>query len=469
MPALHPTLRRDKIEQILSVLAAGHSCSVFGLSNTGKTALLRGLSREAAHQRYAEHAGRPGALIFVDCNRVVELSATGFYEIVVRSLIEFLENADEADGAAARAAAAAAPGLAAQLREQHNRIVSGPAFHASLAFNDAVSESYARLGLNLVLLLDEFDEIYSALEDRTLLNLRALKDHSGRRLAYVTATLRPLSESRHPGDNEFAELFAAHTLPVGLLGPEDAAQVVAAQPGEPLSPEAAGAVLALGGGHPGLLAALAQAARRAEAEARGLNRRLPAAAELEMRLAGDPNARAECLKLWQQLRPDEQAALNALVAAPADPPSGPPVNRLQALGLLRRPEPSHAPRPFSDIFAAFVRRHSALPEAAGVMVDHDSGEVWVDGARISILTELEYRLVRLLDERRDRLTTKDMIVDGVWGGDYLDRVDDARIEKLVSRVRAKIEPDPAHPRYLITQRGRGYKLSSLPVESGGPA
>ena len=82
---------------------------------------------------------------------------------------------------------------------------------------------------------------------------------------------------------------------------------------------------------------------------------------------------------------------------------------------------------------------------------------------MALLTDLEYRLMRLLNERRDRLTTKDLIVETVWGGEYLDRVDDARIEKLVSRLRSKIEPDPAKPRYLLTQRGRGYKLSSQPV------
>ena len=35
-----------------------------------------------------------------------------------------------------------------------------------------------------------------------------------------------------------------------------------------------------------------------------------------------------------------------------------------------------------------------------------------------------------------------------------------RIEKLVSRLRHKIEPNPEEPRYLITVRGRGYKLAS---------
>ena len=42
----------------------------------------------------------------------------------------------------------------------------------------------------------------------------------------------------------------------------------------------------------------------------------------------------------------------------------------------------------------------------------------------------------------------------------LDRLalDDARIEKLVSRLRKKVEPDPNEPRYLLTVRGRGYRL-----------
>lgn len=148
----------------------------------------------------------------------------------------------------------------------------------------------------------------------------------------------------------------------------------------------------------------------------------------------------------------------SVTSAPEEALAGAELDRLRQLGLLA----PHSRQLFSELFAAFVRRQSALPSQAnpGVVVDEDAGEVWVDGARVTLLTDLEYRLMRLLYERRDRLTTKDMIVDAVWGGEYLDRVDDARIEKLVSRLRSKIEPDPTRPRYLLTQRGRGYKLSS---------
>jgi DNA-binding winged helix-turn-helix (wHTH) protein len=439
MPPAFSAVRQSQIETILRAVARGECCAIFGLSNTGKSPLLRALPQ--SHALYARYAGQPGLLIYIDCNRVVELTAHGFYEIVVRSVLEALE-----DGASDPP-----PYLLQHLREQHNQITTAAsAFQASLAFNNALSEVCRLLGRNLALLLDEFDEIYAALEDRTLLNLRALKDKFQNRLTYITATVRPLHEYRGPDDNEFAELFAAHTLPLGLLPPTDAERVLDAAGGPSLPAEVRQNVLRLAGGHLGLLTALAQAAQRNPET-----------------IASDPNARAECLKIWNQLRPDEQAALKSLVTEAQEGLNPHDRRQLQTLGLIAQtPDPGGQHPLFSELFAAFVRRQTAAPAqaAAGVRVDEDAGEVWVDGVKVTVLTDLEYRLMRLLHQRQDRLTTKDMIVEAVWGGEYLDKVDDARIEKLVSRLRSKIEPDPAHPRYLLTQRGRGYKLSSRAVE-----
>jgi two-component system response regulator RegX3 len=119
---------------------------------------------------------------------------------------------------------------------------------------------------------------------------------------------------------------------------------------------------------------------------------------------------------------------------------------------------------FSPIFAEFVSRRGRSPDvdAQGVYLDSDSGDVWVDGIRVPVLTDLEYRLLELLYERRDKLTDKYQIVTAVWGEEYLGDVDDARVEKLISRLRSKVEPDPSEPCYIITRRGRGYKLLSKP-------
>jgi DNA-binding response OmpR family regulator len=61
----------------------------------------------------------------------------------------------------------------------------------------------------------------------------------------------------------------------------------------------------------------------------------------------------------------------------------------------------------------------------------------------------------------DQICDKYEIVEAVWGEDYIDEVDDARIEKLISRLRKKIESDPSEPKYLQTVRGRGYRLVSV--------
>jgi DNA-binding response OmpR family regulator len=84
--------------------------------------------------------------------------------------------------------------------------------------------------------------------------------------------------------------------------------------------------------------------------------------------------------------------------------------------------------------------------------------VLVRGKPIESLTALEYKLMLLLFQNRDRLIDKYQIVTSVWGESYIDEVDDARIEKLISRLRQKIEPDPTNPHFLTTVRGRGYKL-----------
>ena len=97
-------------------------------------------------------------------------------------------------------------------------------------------------------------------------------------------------------------------------------------------------------------------------------------------------------------------------------------------------------------------------EAQGIRVDVDSGDVWVEGRLVEPLSALEYRLLRLLYENANRICDKYTIVEKVWGEEYLDQVDNARIEKLVSRLRDRVEPDRSHPRYVVTVRGRGYKL-----------
>jgi DNA-binding winged helix-turn-helix (wHTH) protein len=426
--------------RVLTDLSGGNCAALIGLSNTGKSTLMRALASQSAERIYTKLCGRKVVLIFIDCNRAVAISPQGFYEVVLRSLLEALADQVALD-------------VSVTLRRHHQEVTDAATeFNASLSFNLALTDLCEKLGRDLVLLIDEFDELYTALDDRALLNLRALRDRFKDRLGYVTATVRALPVLRGaPVEDEFAEMYAQSTYAMPLLEEEEAQQVVGSLNLPNLSARRMAVCLELAGGHMGLLVASASIVAGIETDRLG---------EALALVGAEPTPRAECLKIWNQLTDEEREAVTSLVVEPSSSLPPQQIEHLAALGVVRDGAV------FSPVFEAFVKRRQRGTEAAaaGVRLDPDSGDVWVEDVRIPVLTDLEYKLLQLLHERQDKLTDKYQIVTAVWGEDYLDEIDDARVEKLVSRLRSKIEQDPASPRYLITQRGRGYKLLSRPKE-----
>jgi len=61
-------------------------------------------------------------------------------------------------------------------------------------------------------------------------------------------------------------------------------------------------------------------------------------------------------------------------------------------------------------------------------------------------------------QRPGKICTKDEIAQRVWRCQLEEGITDAQIYQLVKRVREKIELDPLNPRYIVTVRGRGYRL-----------
>jgi DNA-binding winged helix-turn-helix (wHTH) protein len=306
------------------------------------------------------------------------------------------------------------------------------------------------------MILDEFDEPFEALEGRIFLNLRALRDRYGARLLYVVGVERSLDILREDGETaEFRELFAGHTCRLGMRPRPPAARWLKslAQAEETtFSEDEIAFIVMQAGGHPGLLQAIARLLMRARSVAPETYARM--GVELvEEALVGDELTRRECERLWAQLSPAERASVQALAVGEVVNPSA--VKHTARLGLI-----DEDGNFYSAAFASFARRQGKHRKdvPAGVWLDVDAGEVYVERHRAPTLTELEYRLLEVLYERKDKLCDKYLLVERVWGEEYIDEVDDARIEKLVSRLRAKLEEDPGNPRYLRTVRGRGYRL-----------
>jgi two-component system, OmpR family, response regulator RegX3 len=94
-------------------------------------------------------------------------------------------------------------------------------------------------------------------------------------------------------------------------------------------------------------------------------------------------------------------------------------------------------------------------EAGPVRMDVERHVVTVDG-RTAPMPLKEFDLLELLMRNAGRVLTRMQLIDRVWGSDYVG--DTKTLDVHVKRLRAKIEPDPANPRYLVTVRGLGYKF-----------
>lgn len=94
-----------------------------------------------------------------------------------------------------------------------------------------------------------------------------------------------------------------------------------------------------------------------------------------------------------------------------------------------------------------------------LVIEPDTGVVLKSGNAV-LLTKTEFKLICTLASRPNVIFKRDMLLEHVWGYDYLG--DSRLVDSHIQRLRAKVEPDPSNPRYIKTVRGLGYKLDVKP-------
>ena len=93
-----------------------------------------------------------------------------------------------------------------------------------------------------------------------------------------------------------------------------------------------------------------------------------------------------------------------------------------------------------------------------IVIDPANRQVMVRGQVVD-LTPTEYELLLFMAKRAGRILSTDIIFDYVWPYDA-----DAGLESVkwyIWRLRNKIEDDPSHPQYILTERGIGYRFATL--------
>lgn len=86
----------------------------------------------------------------------------------------------------------------------------------------------------------------------------------------------------------------------------------------------------------------------------------------------------------------------------------------------------------------------------------DYNQVWVRGKEVE-LTELEYKILRLLMQSPQRVFSTQNIYESVWGEPYF-YISNGTVMVHIRKLRVKIEEDPQNPRYLKTVWGKGYRF-----------
>ncbi|MCI7219920.1 winged helix-turn-helix domain-containing protein, partial [Parafannyhessea umbonata] len=125
-------------------------------------------------------------------------------------------------------------------------------------------------------------------------------------------------------------------------------------------------------------------------------------------------------------------------------------------------------------FSASAAPAPAVFRDGGLAIDYSAGVVTLDGAEVH-LTPIEYRLLCLLSRNVGKVLTHRYILDQVWGsrddsapagaggaGRPAGQAGDlATLRVYMGSLRKKIERDTAHPRYIQTHVGVGYRMMSV--------
>ncbi len=103
-----------------------------------------------------------------------------------------------------------------------------------------------------------------------------------------------------------------------------------------------------------------------------------------------------------------------------------------------------------------------LPAGEEASVVTDDFRIDIAAKRVTIadadirLTPTEWHLVEILVRHSGKLISQRQLLQDVWGPQYLDETNYLRV--YMAQIRRKLEPDPARPRYFITEPGMGYRF-----------
>lgn len=101
------------------------------------------------------------------------------------------------------------------------------------------------------------------------------------------------------------------------------------------------------------------------------------------------------------------------------------------------------------------RHEPAIYRVGDLTIDLENRRVTKNGEVLD-LTPTEYRLLATLVEHNGRVLSHEQLLTDVWGPEYID--DTGYVKRYIWYLRQKLEDDPSQPKYILTERGFGYRF-----------
>lgn len=340
---------------------------------------------------------------------------------------------------------------------------------------DAVDFLTLSKNLNLVFLMDRFEEYVPSIEKQFFANLKHLRKRAKYKFSVIFSLNRPLeSMLDHETLSDFYEFIAGNHIYMPLFDKETTkfrVSYIEEITGKKIPDALLQEIMQLTGGVGKLIklsaeAVLAQEKSEIRIPARNAS---PAGGskyetntnvqnsndknflDLKDFLLSKKTIQEALSEICRSLLPSEQAAL--IRKNYADPGV---VEYLERIGLLKDQKIQ------IPLFDEHINSHAKdfSQKSQKINFDKASGSIMKGDVMISDqLTGSEFRLLSFLLETEERIVTRDEIIDATWSDlKSTEGITDQALDQLIFRIRRKIEDDPNHPAHLLTVKGRGFKF-----------
>jgi Transcriptional regulatory protein, C terminal len=436
--ALSKHYRLQEAGQILDHILSGNSCQIIGIGSVGKSNLMRLLLEEDVRRTKLGQNWNKYLFVYIDTNKLLQYSAWGLWELIMHQLIVAL-SVKESHAAEI-----------ALIDDLHKRATEVETRQLALRYLDrAISIVRQMLKLDLVFLIDEFDDLYQILPDQVFNALRALRDDHKYHLTYVISSRMGLLRMRSDKINReaFEEIITDQTVWIATYSEADSRLMVKtllARASFKLSEIQIRALLNATGGHPGLIRTSLTVLKEKPHQ-------------IIEDLIRDERVREECRRILLSFtKNDRKALIGYFTQSPKA--LDPEIElRFKKIGLIGGDARDLGPF-CSSILKTYVEDEH-LSIGARVQIDYEKRLVWVDDRRVQNLASLEYRLLEYLEKRRGYVCTRDEIGQVLYPEEVVrEGFSDNRIDSIVKRLRMQIEPNPKEPQLIKTVHGVGFRL-----------